>query len=75
MDLAFLEQFIKLGIFTDVHLAKSVRPVTVIDLLRCLEAFLKENISRKLQVSLLVVHSVRSYFFYPKLVTLVDASR
>ena len=40
------------GDFTDVHLAKSVRPVTVIDLLRCLEAFLKENISKELQFSL-----------------------
>ena len=40
------------GDFTDVHLAKSVGPVSGIDLLRCLEAFLKENTSRKLQVSL-----------------------
>ena len=52
LDLAFLEQLIELGILSDVHLAKSVWPVSGIDLLRCLEAFLKENTSRKLQVSL-----------------------
>ena len=40
------------GDFTHVQLAKSVRPVKGIDLLRCLEAFLKENTSRKLQVIL-----------------------
>ena len=40
------------GDFTDVHLAKSARPVKGMDLLLCLEAILKENISRKLQFSL-----------------------